>query len=355
MPKLSFNSASIDHSFPIKKTSIVAPPGYAQPSFLDGIIKNNWVTKHHSLLPSVVIFIIKFSMEWSAGEWGRREGSIQESYAKMKSQIASRDAKIVLVVVRVGPDTTDKELADERMSSLKRHLGIEGKYIFVFNPTDFAPQSVVAKRLGKLVRELSNAYYKFHTKRLKRFDKLTGKAVQPMLIARYNFKAAFYYQFQGQPPKALNHYQQCYVALVSMLDSADPDTLEQVKTIAEWTNMKMICILLNAGGRERDTAQQFRTHIGYFSRKVKPKNLWRHYTWLANQYHIHVQLLDKYSVASSALDANRSFFYVNIAKFSRLSQEHYLLACKSTDADVTYVAGTIEEELKSMFPRLIHY
>jgi hypothetical protein len=120
-----FKFVPYDHDFPIKKQTngATSPPAISSA----GILKTSWLRKHHALLPSVVILLFQFGVDWVAGEWRKREGEFVDLYMKFKSQVSARDTKVVVVAIRTGEETVDKNELEERYQSLRKRLNIDAK------------------------------------------------------------------------------------------------------------------------------------------------------------------------------------------------------------------------------------
>ena len=168
----------------------------------DGILKVDWLHKHHSLLPSVVLMVYEFGLDWSSEQFLATQGLIFEIYSRIKAQVSGRDCKVVLVLLRTGSSSSENSIYEERFQSIRKKCNMDSKLIFNLSEQDItAPvgsQSAKSRLLGKTIRELSNTYYKYHRKYFKRLDKLGGKIMQPSHYARYNLKAAIYCDFLGQ-------------------------------------------------------------------------------------------------------------------------------------------------------------
>ena len=119
-----FKFVGHDHNFPIKKTQTQN----ATPS-INGILKSNWLHKHHALLPSAVILIFEFGLNCSAEEWSKVEICICDMYAKVRSQVGGRETKVLVAMVRAGPETIEKEELEERYTAFKKRMAIDSKVI----------------------------------------------------------------------------------------------------------------------------------------------------------------------------------------------------------------------------------
>ena len=95
VPRMSFRSVAPDHTFSEKKTPSSEPS-------LDGVLKSSWIQKHSYELPSVVIVMTPFSVDWPASEWSKREAALQDNYSKWKASLSTRDVKPLIVAVKIG-------------------------------------------------------------------------------------------------------------------------------------------------------------------------------------------------------------------------------------------------------------
>ncbi len=217
----------------------------------------------------------------------------------------------------------EKDVLDERISSLKRHLQVDSKSFACVSVAELAPENSYMKKISKSVRESSFAYYTGRIKQLKGVlksisEKYKPGAVESMLHARYNFKIAFFYEFQGQAAQSLKYYRQCYQALSLSIETIDEELFEQVKTVAEMAHFKIGHMLLYATS-VIEAFQQFKTHMTRFS-KLYSEHPWKHYAWVSDQYVVFAQLLELYAVNDSLPDADRAYYYHNAARFSQKRQ-----------------------------------
>ena len=249
----------------------------------DGILKASWLIKHTKHLPSVVVLISPFNIGWTSSEWVKHEASLFEQYQRLKANLYTRDVKIVMVVVKqqgvatnsmdandansklpVGTAISqDKDVLEERLSSMRRRFQIDSKYFLFMSPLDFSPNSLVCKKLAKLIRECSTSYYITNSKRLKVIAKsITNKQAHSILIARFYFKVAFYFEFLNQQMShSLKYYKTCFEALSHIVEAtlhisansmssiqvqSQHEFMGQVKVLASWVNYKICKILFRA-------------------------------------------------------------------------------------------------------------
>ena len=345
-----FKVVPYDHEFLMRKP---VQSGSGSVS-TDGILKANWLVKHHSLLPSVVLLLFPFNSEWVDGEQTKRENFMVDTYSNIKAAVSGRDVKILVLIVCHGPsaaDGADKDAIEERHSAFKRRVNLDSKSLFIYSESaDFSPQSSMARKLGKAVRECSNTYYKFHCKNYRKLEKLGTKAVQPLLFARYNFKAAVYCDFLGQTDKSLKHYQDSFYALANFSDGMKQSDFDQLDIVAGYLNYRISRLLLLTSSIN-DVTHQFRVHLNLYGRRYRGDNFWKHYSWLASQYLIYEGLLNANSVNPQAIDTDKKFFYLNAAKYTlKTSIECQKLAMvMSSDMNSE---SLLEDDLRALYPGL---
>lgn len=243
-------------------------------------MKSDWLPKHFHALPSVVVLITPFNISWQTAEWVKNETALQENYQRLKFGLYPRDVRIIVVAVKQqsafsisghgaaggGGEVLfqDKEVLEERLSSMKRHLQIDSKFFMFLTPSDFVPTSAMCKKLCKTIRETSMVYYATNGKRLKVIAKsiTTNKQSQysSVLIARFFFKVAFYFEILNQQMShSLKYYRTCFDALMNLAEltaisssgsmamtQPQYELMEQVKVLAEWVNYKICKIQFNA-------------------------------------------------------------------------------------------------------------
>ena len=315
--QLQFRSVPLDFSFLEKKP----PKDYFS---IEGILKENWISKYYDNIPSVLVYFIPFNGDWSVSEWTRRESLYSDKFLSLKALLSPREIKIVTIMVKIGSGALDKEVLDERLSTYKRHVQIDSKYFFFFNSSDFLSDAMTIKRVCKYLREFSNTFYLATIKRFKSLEKSVSEKhkgmIENMLLARLNFKIAFLNEFQGHFNYSLKHYRQAYSALSSGLDDLDDEMFDQFKYLSEIIHFK-ICNILFSNDSLEECFQQFKTHISVFGRTVSSNKtiIWRHYMWTANQYLVFSQLLDLYAINENLFPfAERSFYYQNAARYTLL-------------------------------------
>lgn len=277
--------------------------------------------------------ITNFCVDWPAGEWIRRESNALEILSKLRNALNPRDVKVILVAIKTGTGIIDKDVIEERTNSMRKHFQLEGKNFMVMTVADLNPLSPVIRRLSKTIHEFSSAYYSSQSRRLKNIERM----VRPsdfILIARFNFKVAFFYEFQAQASRALRHYKQCYVALIDTMDHCDDEMLDQIKSVAEMVNFK-ICANMLLTGVSKDASAQFRSHISHFASAFSGRP-WRHYAWIAEQYIIYADMLTRYNINSTFTDADKTYYFHNAALYSLKRQSSFAASKRTSRSEDSY-------------------
>ena len=328
-PALFFKPVAIDHAYIPKKNA-------KEFQSVDGLLKYSSLCKHFELLPSVVIITAGFSVDWQAFEWNRLNESLLGKVNSVRGQLKGREVKVVVVAIKIGSGQIAQEILEERIGNLRRHLSLEIQRTFIaLSMSDLMLQPLTAsmKKLSKNLRELSYLYYNNLEKRA-RFLMKTARIRGPhegILTARYSFKVAYFLSFQGSKLQSLKYYRQCFESLIGVVLNVDEELLDQLKGVAEFAHFK-ICTMLLQIGSVKEAIAQFIVHITTFT-KVYSEMLWRHYSWVSDQYLIFLQLLDLYRVSNTILlteSVDRFFFLQNALRFSMQRQENFrLMSLKS--------------------------
>eukprot|EP00981_Chlorochromonas_danica_P006367 scaffold1365_cov163-Ochromonas_danica.AAC.57 len=387
---IQFQVVPLDYSYIEKKP----PKDYINS---EGILKTNWPTKHFDSLPSVLLYVVPFGIDWNVNEFSRREVSFLERYNRLRASLASRDIKVIVLAVRVGVGYVEKELVDERTNHLKKYLQIDSRNFFFLTAQEVAEGQPAVKRLHRTLRDYSYAYYSAQVKKFKTLEKGVSERykgiTEYILTARYNFKIAFFYEFTANRSYMLRYYKACYTILVSSMEAIDEEMYEQMQKIAEYVHYK-ICVLFILLGQYDELVHQFKCHTHNFS-KIYLEQPWKHYGWMADQYIIFAQLLQSYNLPSllSASDAHNnvtlsasghlvsnilgqslslslstisdldiSYFYMNAARFTREREVSFekgrhvqTIAAgvsSSTDA-ITFQPRTMSEERNIIYKGMV--
>jgi len=178
------------------------------------------------------------------------------------------------------------------------------------------------KRVNKSIREHSSYYYSLSTRKVKVIDTNTNRGIyDSLLTARYAFKIAQFNEFQGHKMQASKCYRQCCQTLMECLYNIDEEYMDQVKILADYANFKL-CNNMLKNNMLKEAYVQFKSFVSIFM-KAGNAYPWRHYAWLSDQYLMFAQLLDKYNI-TEGLEADKSYYYENAARFQSKRQESWL-------------------------------
>ncbi|OQR81114.1 hypothetical protein ACHHYP_16730 [Achlya hypogyna] len=283
IPRIHFTSTSFEHRFvfPAKKEKTESKPR--------GLLKAQWLKKHHELLPSLVLLFYAFEPRLAARDWAIQETVIRDEVEDLRRNLSGRECKILLVLVQFlddGPPSNGGN-ADERLSSLRKRAELDSKSVWLLKDIGRTAPSVI--KLEKAIREHAIEYYKTQAKRVKKSKKPT-RAV----AVRHSFKVAHFYEFRRHTVKMLTHYEAAYKALLSlpMADAAEADAHAQIKAVAEFVHFKLVYHHIFSTHNLKLAIDQMQRHMKAFSRAVGPLDrAHEHWAWVSRQYHVFGQLL----------------------------------------------------------------
>jgi hypothetical protein len=203
---------------------------------------------------------------------------------------------------------------------LKRHLQVDSKAFLMMTLQEITAGSTTVRRLVKTIRDFSTAYYTAQSKRAKSIEKASTikGSLENIVTARYSWKVAYFHDFLGQRAQSLKYYKQSFQALCLASQSGENGFMDQIKTLADYTNYK-ICSTYLKSGVIREATAQFRTFITYFS-NIYSDMTWKHYAWLSDQYIAYAQLLNYFSFQDPMMETDLSYFYQNAARYTSKRQ-----------------------------------
>ena len=113
-----------DFIFPLAKNEMLKS---TRLSLEKEILKGSWMEKHCEERPSLVIMLCTFNVNWSDREWEDYEASVQTRHINLKTSLASRNTKLLLVAIKVGNEdaSVDQEVLAHRKSSLTSTLQLD--------------------------------------------------------------------------------------------------------------------------------------------------------------------------------------------------------------------------------------
>ena len=125
-----------------------------------GVLRRDWVGRYGSAVPSVVVH--HGSLDIARGiDCDTRE------YHSLRALTDPFDVKVVVVVVLTGAESLQTEVLEERLALLQRRIGVHPRNFVDLRVSDLSVSSAALRRLHKLVRDLSQAFYAALMKRVK--------------------------------------------------------------------------------------------------------------------------------------------------------------------------------------------
>jgi hypothetical protein len=354
--KINYNVHPAAHAFsPAKKIESKS----RRDSLEKDILKEGWMEKHVSKRPSVVIMLCGFNVNWNDQEWEQKEAEIQSQYINHRTNLFGRNCKLLLVAVKTGDAATgiDQEKLADRKNGLVTALQLDSYSFDMLAIQDFdgrdngGRSDVPIQNFFIKVYKYSMNYYAMQVKgALNRLEDCIaevmaayatgggtdelgtasafgdpmspggGKGVRARDVsylglarARYNYKAAFYCDFQGLPQYALGYYRNSFQSLVGVTESLDEDLRGMARRLAEKTSYRICDYHIRLGDdnayyalqtvqtRERDAEirqahtsankqfelliKSFKTFDSYDDSQA------RHAGWMCRQYLLHLGLL----------------------------------------------------------------
>ncbi|KAK4473809.1 hypothetical protein MN116_003143 [Schistosoma mekongi] len=273
-----FRCKSIDHQFPRPKSKQPSSYEWCMPK---GILKTGWMKKHLEEIPALVALF--YDLDWDESQWEERSSECSQMVATVRSKLAGRDSKFVVVLIQKrAPLPLGEDLnAMDRAQSLCTKCDLPGKNLFVLSHTNLLYGCIT--RLEDEFRDMAANYYHNQARKVKAHKDSLNKASHQLLFVRHEFKIAFYGELKQDPGLALKHYQQAYNHLTE-LRMLDAHMLE-VKTVAGFINYK-ICRLAFQNIAS-DAISQFRRHINFFTNLVGLRQLaFEHEAWMSKQFEI---------------------------------------------------------------------
>ena len=133
------------------------------------------------------------------------------------------------------------------------------------------------------------------------------KPINPSYIGqirgKYNFKAAYFCDFQGLHQQALGYYRNCFQSLISVVENVQDHLLGELQLMTELCNYK-ICRYLVSASMVSDAILQFEEHMAAIKSCYPTQLDFVHHGWMAKQYIVFVNLLDYADINSDGHSKN---------------------------------------------------
>lgn len=268
---------------PVKTTS--PPPAGSSPT--PGILKRDWLQKHRTKIPSVVVALFSYlHVAGDPAQWLQVCSDVDQ----LKTLTRPRNIRLVVVV-----HSSNDEMSEDRLLALRKRAEVDAKFLLLFNPDDASDLQQSLKRLGNAFAESATSYYRDEGRRIKtRIEKRTFNSVD--LHVRYCFKVAVYAEFRSDWVEALRFYEDAYHALREMVATLTRlpgiQRLIEIKTVAEQLHLKISTLLLH-GGKLTEAVKWFRQHYASYRKLVgSPENIFLHWEWVSRQFLVFAELLE---------------------------------------------------------------
>nr|DAD46481.1 TPA_asm: hypothetical protein HUJ06_016418 [Nelumbo nucifera] len=220
-----------------------------------------------------------------------------------RAVVRGRNIKLTVVVVQ----SFDKdEVSEDRMIALRKRAEIDSKYLLTFVQKSSSDLKHSLNRLGSIVAELANTYYRDEGRRVKTcIEKKSFSSVD--LNIRYCFKVAVYAEFRRDWGEALRFYEDAYRALREIIGTSTRlpaiQRLVEIKSVAEQLHFKASTILLH-GGKIIEAIAWFRQHHAAYKKLIgAPEVIFLHWEWMSRQFLVFAELLE---TSSAVIPSNTS-------------------------------------------------
>lgn len=290
-----------------------------------GILKKNWIHKHVSSIPAVVV--IFYDMEWNDPQWNEKIIECASRVQSIRAAVEGHATRVAVVVVQSGlsPPPSEYMLGAERAQALCSACEIQSKSLFVLPHNDHLMGYII--RLENAFYDIAQNYYHHETKNIKQHRDHLNKTTHQYLFVRHQFKLGYLNELKQDHSTAHKHYMHAYN---NLLETRTVDTnIHEVRTVAGYINYKL-CKLLFVLNLPRDAITQLKTHIERYKNRVGPTELlFEHYAWIARQYSAFGELFDE--AISAGLPATRSqhpgFYYQLAAQFTAKRRQAMRSVC----------------------------
>lgn len=266
----------------------------------EGIIKTEWLNKHHAILPGLVVAVFEFEVNSPAADWSDAETAMSEVVLRLREALRGRGIDVHVLLIqerdynRSDEDRSAIEASGERISSLRRRLGgLDSRSVSVLHTADVTGASQALHKLDATLRDRAIAHYRASARRIKKFKHKLSSS-QTHLQVRHHFKVGQYYEFCSLPDKALAYYGDAYGYLSSLLPTVGASKVPELKAVASAINIR-ICHIHIARLEPVPGVQQFRRHMATFANAIgDPELEYRHWAWVVRENVVIAQLLSRY-------------------------------------------------------------
>jgi hypothetical protein len=329
-------------AFPVKKQIKDATALTAAMAQTTGLLKYGWVEKHLSFIPSVFVMVTQFNVDWSPQEWSKREGELRTTIDSVRVPLAGREAKVLLVACRPAGAVSraHPDVLEERVTSMKKHLGLDPKHIMVWGPEDLTPVSSNAVKLSAMVKHMSTAYYELHLKRFKANERGVARSSNTGLQIRYNFKCGAFTELTLPPAKAVKYYAQTLKLALEMVRDRqfDEEVLGQLKYVLHVTCHKLCDISMRCGMLDDATKYLDSVQSGMDSLLRVVDKPWRLMSWLSTLLRGFIALMDRYHINSLGNGFDKALYTEDVLRMVLRRMEAMPADCGTGDPNIQLFA-----------------
>ncbi|EFJ15464.1 hypothetical protein SELMODRAFT_422794 [Selaginella moellendorffii] len=253
-----------------------------------GVLKADWMHKHRTKVPAVLAVLFdREQVNGDPAQWME----VCSHLDNVRNVIRGRNTKLVVAIVQ---PTLHGEINDDRTAALRKRAELDNKCCMTFISHDPTELKRSLARLGSILGELANLYYKEQSRRVKaRLDKKNWTATE--IAVRFNFKMGYYAEFRRDWVTALRFYETAYTLLLEVFSNpAETQSIQRVvelKAVAEQLHFKVSTLLLHSG-KEVEAVKWFKHHIASFKKlSGPPEGIFMHWAWVGQQHHVFGDLL----------------------------------------------------------------
>ncbi|KAG5293500.1 hypothetical protein I7I50_03927 [Histoplasma capsulatum G186AR] len=211
---------------PIVLHSPISPLTPSSPTFPDGIMTPQWVTKHQALIPSAFINFFPFTTDTNMASLGDNQLKIEIN--SLRKKWAASGYKTRFIVALLCDDGPLPEDANDRIAGIRMATNLDTKSIFVVQPEPSQLDiSEFIKALFANLRGPSVEYYRDlskHARRKKNRGTIPPPTAPPTSgtsqtlplqgwNVRYDFKLGVFAEFRQEMDAACRSYEAAYEGL----------------------------------------------------------------------------------------------------------------------------------------------
>ena len=284
------------------------PPAKAKKSSYEwyvpkGLLKKDWITKHQSQVPSVVVLFLE--LNWNDAEVAEKTVACAERVKQLKAALAGRTTKICLVLLQ---DETSHAEADS-VTNFCTECEISPRSLFVLGTKDLLTAVI---RLEATLHELSQNYYHLEIKNVRSHKDALNKSSHMVLMIRHMFKIGYFNEMKNDLHSAQKAYQTAYALILET--KMNEFNVVEYKTVAGFISYKISRLAFRLS-LPRDAISHFRKHLDNFRTKAGVPELgWEHAAWQATQAAMFAALfLDAHKNGQQAIQTQHPGIYFQLA------------------------------------------